>query len=353
MKQDQLTDNDLVLCLYRIISGKIRCRVGNCIYYIYSPTPFQLYEAGEIYNEVLIDSQISGVMTDDEFYDFMIRNNLWNYEKEKELLSLPDTINSLKYKLWESYINFRGKQCDNIRVRIHRCEDKLQMLTKKRYQYSMYTASGIAALARIEYLISNNVYCNNKRIDITDNYVLLKELVNQYFEKQIPDNIIRRISKLHTWRSMWMAGKSSFESLGICASCMTDEQKSLISWSKLYDNIYESIDCPPENVIDDDYLLDGWIIAQNKKREEDRKEKLGQKHKDKMHGSSEVFIPVETHDDIKRVSEMNSPHARAIQKQRFNLLKKYGKVREQDMPDSKIIMQQQAIRQGYQRMKEK
>ena len=41
----------------------------------------------------------------------------------------------------------------------------------------------------------------------------------------------------------------------------------------MYDNIQESMDCPTEDVINDDDMLDGWFIVQNRKREKDKKEK--------------------------------------------------------------------------------
>jgi hypothetical protein len=41
----------------------------------------------------------------------------------------------------------------------------------------------------------------------------------------------------------------------------------------MYDNVYESMECPPDEVIKDDDMLDGWFIQQHKDREKKLKEK--------------------------------------------------------------------------------
>ncbi|MGE4412481.1 MAG: hypothetical protein AB7E45_02130 [Candidatus Caldatribacteriota bacterium] len=46
----------------------------------------------------------------------------------------------------------------------------------------------------------------------------------------------------------------------------------MVYWSSLYDSVYNSIDRPPQWVIDDDDLLDKWLEEQMKELE-DRAEK--------------------------------------------------------------------------------
>ena len=53
---------------------------------------------------------------------------------------------------------------------------------------------------------------------------------------------------------------------------LTKDQLSLSSYSTLYDNVYESHECPNEKIIDDDDCLDGWLIQQRRKSEKDRKQ---------------------------------------------------------------------------------
>ena len=63
-------------------------------------------------------------------------------------------------------------------------------------------------------------------------------------------------------------------------------------WSSLYDNIQESPDCPSNEVINDDDMLDGWMIIQKRNREQaklqkDAENKFGNK---KISNADEVFI---------------------------------------------------------------
>ena len=39
----------------------------------------------------------------------------------------------------------------------------------------------------------------------------------------------------------------------------------IVIWSKMYDNVQESIDAPIQSVMEDDDALDGWFIVQNRK----------------------------------------------------------------------------------------
>ena len=38
----------------------------------------------------------------------------------------------------------------------------------------------------------------------------------------------------------------------------------------MYDNIQESLDYPSEDVVEDDDMLDGWLIIQKQKRDKER-----------------------------------------------------------------------------------
>lgn len=331
--------------LNRILSGEIRCRLGDDVFRICPPTPSQLYELEELCEDVEYQAGLFGVMSNDEMYNFMLENNLWNLNKENQVESLPLIVDRLKIELWQSYVGFKGKQCDQLRSQIIKNNATLQELMNEKHKYDLYTISGLLSLFKVEYLINCNLYKNEHRININSDVNLLRKLTNYYFDNQLSDDDIRNLSKNYYWKSIWGTGKTSYELFGVSSIWLTKEQRSLIGWSKLYTNIYENIDCPPEHVIEDDMLLDGWLLLQNKIKNEERENKIGNKHKDNLPHSSEVFIPVETKEDAARVNKLNSPHAMAVKKQRMKMLEKYGKVREENMPDSQIAMQRQAIQQ--------
>jgi hypothetical protein len=130
----------------------------------------------------------------------------------------------------------------------------------------------------------------------------------------------------------------------MAASLLSPEQKMLIIWSKIYDSIYESPDCPPEEIINDNDCLDGWMIANSRKREQERKSEHGYKPGDKFAKHDEVFIMVENPDDVARVESMNSSSAIFRKQQRMNALQQSGGIiQDRDMPDAQQGMRQTLV----------
>jgi len=154
------------------------------------------------------------------------------------------------------------------------------------------------------------------------------------------------LSKYDKWRMVWSSGRQEGRVFGRPSIELTSEQQSLIAWSKLYDNINEHPESPPKEVIDDDDLLDGWLILEQKKN----KHKPGNNKHGKP-GASEVFIPVESKEDAVRVGQMNDAKSRFIKAQRMAVLQKQGAVLEQNMPDSQQRLSIQAAQQFRERVK--
>jgi len=351
--EDHLFNLELRLKLQKILVGYIKCKIGNSIYNIQSPTPIHIYEADCLCQETYKDAVLIGVFSEDELYKYLLHNNLWSLKKQDRMITLPSIMDNLKCDLWYSYTKFQGKRCDQLRKQISKNNEELRELSKEKYKYDIYAAHGVASLVRTEYLVSCNLLKDGHVFDIDDNAYLLKNLTEAYFESQVSDSEIRKLSQTNAWRNTWSAGKNSQELFGIPAIYMTEEQKSLIGWSKLYNNVYESMDCPPDEVIEDDLLLDGWLIVQSRKRNDDKQEKLGQKHKGKASGAQEVFIPAETREDAQRINALNSPHAQAIKRQRAKMMARHGKVKEEHMPDSRMAIQQKAMQQFQKTVKGK
>jgi hypothetical protein len=173
-----------------------------------------------------------------------------------------------------------------------------------------------------------------------------------YLSGLLGDAQTRQIAKSPAWKMLWAAGKT--ESLfGKGAIYLTDEQLSVINWSRMYDSVYESAECPSEIVLDDDDLLDGWLITQSKKREAEKNQQLGNNKGSNKPGLQETFIPAETAEDAARIDSMNDPGARATKQQRVRLAQKHGQVKEENMPDAQLTMRQQALLEATQQMKGK
>ena len=139
-------------------------------------------------------------------------------------------------------------------------------------------------------------------------------------------------------------GKSLFKN-----RLLTINQQRLISWTKFYQNVQQSPDCPADKIVKDDDALDGWVIKQNKKRKAAIQEKLLE---DKgFNKGGEVFIPTDSHEVAKEIYEMNSSWNRRKIKTRFQQIQEEGIVEEQHLRDVKQSLRMQRENLASQKMK--
>jgi len=108
----------------------------------------------------------------------------------------------------------------------------------------------------------------------------------------------------------------------------------LISWSQLYDNIAEHPECPPDDLINDDDALDGWMINQKREREQKKNQNsIDSSLTDKVKNSSEIFIVAHSQKERDRIESMNSPEVKAIKRSREKIIQEKGEVSDLDFSD--------------------
>lgn len=317
------------LIVARICSGTIRLKLLDGIVIVRASSPNRLYEANELYQEVFDEALLNGMWDDDGLYGYLLEQGLWDEESQSLLLKLPNEIEEWKVKLFEQ--SFQENEMKIIRNSLQLAKAKHAELIEKRHSYDHLCASGIANMSRIRYLIE----------EFDDN---TEDIILEMHKQRISEAEIREVARTEPWRNIWTCRKSGDSIFQLPIISYTEEQRQLVSWSQLLDNIYEHPDCPPADVIEDDDRLDGWLIKQRRKRDEKQKinEVEGQIKSDKIKNSQEVFVIADNIKSAKKIYDVNSEHSKAVLKQRFNYLKKHGTVAEQDMPDTKqkIMMEQ-------------
>ena len=115
----------------------------------------------------------------------------------------------------------------------------------------------------------------------------------------------------------------------------------------MYDNIQESMDCPSDSVINDDDMLDGWFIIQNKKQDKERAESELESRvsNDKISNSEEVFVFAETQQDVDAINSVNSYQAQMVKKERMEVLQQKGEAQDLDFRDQRLKMPQMSNEQ--------
>ena len=115
----------------------------------------------------------------------------------------------------------------------------------------------------------------------------------------------------------------------------------------MYDNIQESLDCPSDDVINDDDMLDGWFVIQRKKQEKDRAESELESRvgNEKISNSEEVFVMAQTPDDANSINRVNTFQSQMVKKERMEVIQSKGQARDLDFKDQQRKMTQKSNEQ--------
>ena len=341
--------NERELYASRIMAGKIGIKIDKKSYFIAVPEAYDKYIAQEIFFSTKRDASFHGVMTDEEVSEMMINNGLWSENEEEKLNAFPKKIENLKVSLYEAQMN--PKIFEATRKTLNNEKERFKKLLNKKASFNSFTISGVANTLKLQYLLYTSVI--DKKGDYVydgddfweDEHKLIEHIFKTFLSKQIEEDIVREVSRTEPWRSYWGASKIEGSVFGKNAANLTTEQRSLINWSKFYDSINEHMEAPSDKVIQDDDLLDGWLILQNRKKEREKLEKDIDKKLGKNRGAQEVYVMADSAEHAEQINSLNSPMARNIKKSRDAAVDAKGAVAEEDLPDARRRIRMQAANQ--------
>ena len=145
---------------------------------------------------------------------------------------------------------------------------------------------------------------------------------------------------------MWNVGKTT-SIFDKPSSQLTTPQTQLCAFARMYDNVLEHPEQPPEKIIEDDICLDGWFIHQKRKSEKQKKKQEieGMMSNPKIQNSGEVFIMASDEKDVDSIYDMNDPRARGIIRQREKQIQEQGRVKHVELDDVQFDLQTQRNKQ--------
>jgi hypothetical protein len=292
-------------------------------------------------------------MNEDEMYDMMLQNGVWSKEEEEKIEAFPTRIENLKVALFEAQI--QPKIFDATKKTLNNEKERFKKLLEKKSRFGNFTSTGAANTLKLQYLLYVSVI--DKKGEFVydgdnfweDEHKLIEHIFKKYLSEQIKEEKIRELARTEPWRSYWGASKVEGSVFGKGAAELTTDQRALINWSKFYDGIYEHMESPSEKVVQDDDLLDGWLIIQKRKRERDKLEKEVDKKLGKNKGAQEVYVMADNAEHAQKINSLNNPMAKGIKNSRDKAIEEHGSVAEQDLPDAKRRIRMQAANQQRQR----
>lgn len=329
----------------RLRAGYIPITVDRKRILIYQPTLEISLEANERMLKAYEQAKDEELFNDDDIIDLLIINDLWSNAKEHEYNEvLPKHIEYWKMELYKTIL--KSKSRENIRKYLSTAKEEYSNMASIRHMYDYLTCNGYATYVKNMFIISKCAKINGKRVNWHN--IDLNKVMNTYYSNILDSSSLRLLSRTSPWVSIWSVlklGGRIFKN-----DILTNEQQGIVSWSIMYDKIHECPDCPPDDVIEDDDMLDGWLLIQRKQREDERKKQEVQGVvSGKIGNADEIFIPAESKEDARKIDLLNDARGNKIKRQRLQQIKEQGIVKEQNLHDMKLRqsmqMQQEYARQ--------
>lgn len=340
-----MNDAEIELILYRIFSGKLYFFYKNEKYELRSPDIDTRYEAQLLYNNILNDEKYNEWLREENLDRILINLGLWTMDTNTVIKSLNKKIDDTKVVLFQQRL-LKDKTKQN-RKNLENCIKQLNGIMAKKNEVYAHTLEGYASSIKNEYIICNTLYQNDLKvfsIDIKNDensYTLFNNIVNEINNHVIDTSQFKKLARHTIWRSYWNANKQNI--FPGTSSEWTFDQRTLVSLSKMYDNIYEHPECPDDEVINDDDMLDGWMIFERRKVEAQKKQKKADELNPKLQNAQEVFLMASNKEETQEVLEMNSQESLMKIKQRSQFLEKVGSASSAELPDIKMDLRARSV----------
>lgn len=333
----------------RIRDGKYRIQIFKKELEILSPTIEDEYYINKAYIDGMESSLDEGFKTNEEMVSWMVEKNLWSYNEDADLKMYQQKVKDLKIDIYNARNSIKLRE--RIRSDIRNAEFEVSKLNQKKSAYYNNTCEGIATVEKISEFLKRCTFCKGELYDFEE---LPVDLVSsKYYSLFLTERQVRDLARNEPWRTIWNLNDTNSVSLfNNGARELSHDQKNIMVWSKMYDNVQESMDCPQDDIIKDDDMLDGWFLTQGKKRDEERSKSEIDNLNPKVAGSQEVYLMADSKEDRKRIDSLNSFESTVIKKQREQVIKSKGSASQLDFPDERLKaqrMQTEGMRQQFRR----
>jgi hypothetical protein len=323
----------------RIRSGAYRVEQSGITLKIISPTIDDEYAISVVYMKSYERALEAELMTEDEMLDWMRSKYLWTEDDDTKTTTIEKDLERLRVEIFNC--RYQSNKREHVRKYIRAAETALNKQSTKKHENQQNTCEGIANLEKSLAFIKQCTFIGNEPCDFES--IDITNILYEFNSMILKEKDIRELARNDPWRSLWLMRESC--DLKLFANQdreLSIDQKNLLVWSRMYDNIQESMDCPTDDVIDDDDLLDGWFIIQRKKQEKERAESELENRVDneKISNSQEVFIIAETQKDAENINQVNTYGSQMIKKERMAVIKEKGEAKDLDFRDQQIKMNQ-------------
>lgn len=339
---------------HQIISGIKFITIDNIRYKLIAPSKELKLLSEYIYKDTIESLRFDNFITKEKAERLLIGLGMWGPHEEQSLKKLEKYLDDQKVRLYHSL--YDSEKQKRTRRTIKTTKANIQKAFMRKYALEYMTLEYHALAMKRNFIVGmclrdmdgHAIYEEdgfwNANSDILERVVELLDS-NTY---DVSD--IRNIARNDPWKSIWNIGKENC--LGRPSSELTSDQITLMTFSKMYDSAYQSMDCPSDEVFEDDDMFDGWMIDQRRTRDKQQKQKETDTLNNIPDKAQEVFVFAPTREDADKVYDLNTEDARRTIKQRSQVIEaRDGRVDAKELPDTQLELRNQQREEYMAKMK--
>jgi len=333
----------------RIVCGYTVCWFMDEEIFVHDPSSFEIYRADKYYEEIYNRLLEQGIPSEERMLAMLTEKGLWNKTKEKQIIDLNDNLHKLRKQL--PLLTFRSAEKKQVEAYISVTEEKIKNLENIKNSNFFHTAEYLANIEKFKYLLfflakkpcGKRIWFDMTEFNQIENSKLNYLIASSFFNKDINEKSIREVARTEPWRSIWLGAVKVGNLFSKPLTEITEYQKMLVTWSIVYDNVYESMDCPSDDVIQNDDLLDQWFTenSEKRKKEKGQSNSLGISNS-KIANAQEIGIVVDSLEDAQNVYNLNSNNTIAELKRDYEVLNKKGELTAGNLPSVRKQLKMQA-----------
>ena len=357
-----MEDHERERLAIKLLSGITFFTFKKKRYKIINPTPEQLLLAEEISLEDSVGVSFKQLLSEEEAKEYLHNKGIWTYQDEEAMKEGDKNLEDLKEALFKSLYNKKAQ--DSIRKKLKGIKDSILEAFSRKYSITPMTLEYHRRAIKNQFLAAVCTFDeDNKRLYSEKDFgVKDSTLMEQAYEARESDVItqeqMRDIARNEPWRSYWMVSKQNLfgnpmlnlfgptqsEAVIIPSSHLNQYQRAMVAVCKMYDNAAQHPDCPDDEVINDHDMFDGWMIFENRKRENEKKKKRIDEIADQE--GDELYVLADTHSEGQEIYSVNDETEKGMLRSRFQQIKSSEQpLDEADLKDVKMKLRNQMMEQ--------
>lgn len=308
-------------------------------------------KADLVYTSAYENNIYSDFIVMEDIDDLLIETNIISRDHKKILTKMEKSLDNQKISLYKSY--YDTLQRNKIKQKIKNIREDVDKFYQEQHSLDYLTLEHYCDNIKNEFIITHSLYHYDSdrlvfNFDTPIAFNLFNSIMSIVSQNVIDVSTYKAVARSDYWRNYWNNNKINI--LDEPVKEWSEEQKSLINISCMYDKIQEHPESPKDDIIADDDALDGWMLLQRQENEKQKREKgVDNMLSGKIKDSSEVFLMAGNIEQAQDIFALNSEQGlQTIQQKMSMVASSDGPIRDAQLPDVKarIINQLKEQKRG-------